>query len=245
LSERDTLFSKANQKISAFQFDEATARVFDDMVSRSVPLYRELQEMTVDLTRIFAKSGTRVYDLGCSTGTTLLQLAQACGDLAIELIGVDSSEAMLERARQKLAAADCLSRCILKRADLESLRIENASVILMILVLQFIKPALRESLIQRLVGGLLTDGALILVEKTVCEDLTLNRTFIEQHHEFKRRQGYSELEIVGKRDAIENVLIPFRLDEDVELLKRNGLQAEVFLRWYNFAGIVGVKRPRH
>lgn len=245
MNDRDNLFSSTDQSVGEFRFGEDVAGVFDDMVSRSVPFYQELQRMAVELARTFAKSGTRVYDLGCSTGTTLLQLAQACRGLEVQLVGVDNSEAMLGRARKKLADANCLDRCVLTNADLDDLGVENASVILMVLTLQFIRPARREALIRRLAEGLVGDGALILVEKTVSGDPRLNRMFIDYYHDFKGRQGYSQLEVARKRDALENVLIPYRLDENLKLLARNGFTTvEVFFRWYNFAGIVAVRRTR-
>ena len=145
MNERDNLFTTTEPSVGDFHFGEDVARVFDDMVSRSVPFYRELQRMVVELARMFARSGTRVYDLGCSTGTTLIQLAQACRSLDVQLVGVDNSEPMLVRAREKLAGAKCLDRCVLTNADLDDLRVENASVILMILTLQFIRPARRET----------------------------------------------------------------------------------------------------
>jgi len=243
MNERDTLFSTTEPGVGGFHFGEDVARVFDDMVIRSVPFYQELQRMVVELTRTFARNGTRVYDLGCSTGTTLLQLAQACRGLDVQLVGVDNSEDMLVKAREKLAGAGCLERCVLTNADLDDLRVENASVILMILTLQFIRPAGREALVRRLAGGLVGGGALVLVEKTVSGDPMVNQMFIDYHHDFKRRQGYSQLEVARKRDALEDVLIPYRLDETLELLVHNGFAtAEVFFRWYNFAGIVAVSR---
>jgi tRNA (cmo5U34)-methyltransferase len=245
VNQRDNLFDSPSQNVTAFHFGEDIARVFDDMVSRSVPFYQELQQMTVELARTFAQSGTRLYDLGCSTGTSLIQLAQACRHLQLQLVGVDNSTAMLQRARQKLADAGCLDRCVLTHTDLEHLQVDNASVILMLLTLQFVRPARREALVRRLAEGLVNDGALILVEKTVSRHARLNHVFIERHHDFKKDQGYSALEIARKRDALENVLIPYRLDENIELLARNGFsEVEVFFRWYNFAGIVAVKPSR-
>ena len=92
------------------------------------------------------------------------------------------------------------------------------------------------------VEGLHHDGCLILVEKVVGEDSLLNRLFIEHYHEFKQRNGYSEIEIAKKREALENVLLPYRLNENVELLKQSGFRAvDVFFKWYNFAGLLALK----
>src|SRR5438309_4395834 len=165
MSERDDVFSDPARINRDFHFGDDVARVFDDMVSRSIPFYAELQRMTVDLARSFMKDGTTVYDLGCATGTTLRELAVDGRDRDIQFIGVDNSKAMLDRAGDKLAAAGCLERCDLELADLDTVRVHNASVIVLILTLQFIRPPRREMLIRRLSEGLVDDGALVLVEK--------------------------------------------------------------------------------
>ena len=243
MKNRDMLFREPVRALADFSFDERTARVFDDMVVRSVPFYAEIQRMVVELAGAFMQAGTRVYDLGCSTGTTLLELARAYRGAGVQFIGVDSSGPMLDRARAKLARAECLDRCVLTLADLDDLAVERASVVIMILTLQFIRPAHRELLVRRLHRGLASGGALILVEKVLGDDARLDRLFVERHHAFKKRRGYSELEIAQKREALENVLIPSRLAENLALLSRGGFSAvDVFFRWYNFAGILAVKR---
>ncbi len=239
---KDRLFHERQQRVDGFDFGKRTASVFDDMLDRSVPYYAEIQRMVVELAGVFMKDGTRVYDLGCSTGTTLMQLAQTHPKRDVQFVGVDNSEPMLQKARAKLSRSGSGNRCELKAADLNDLVVENASVVIMVLTLQFVRPLYRDALIKRLYQGLVSQGSLILVEKVLCNDSRLNRIFIDQYYEFKKRQGYSELEIAQKREALENVLIPYRIDENLELLTRNGFSGtEVFFRWYNFAAIVAVK----
>ena len=123
--------------------------------------------------------------------------------------------------------------------------LDNASVVLLILTLQFVRPLYREDLISRIHEGLDPNGCLILVEKVLGENSTFNRLFIKHYYEMKKRNGYSELEIAQKREALENVLIPYRLEEDRELLRRVGFEhIEVFFKWYNFCGMIACKQPR-
>jgi tRNA (cmo5U34)-methyltransferase len=228
--------------ISDFDFGEATAAVFDDMLDRSIPEYRELQRMIGELAATFAEPGTRVYDLGCSTGITLETLAGAI-QVPVEFVGLDYSRAMLERARQRLSGLTESGRLTLKEADLNAgVEVENASVVVLNLTLQFVRPLRRDLLIRDINRGMNPNGCLILVEKVLGNDSLFNRTFIRLYYEMKRRNGYSETDIAHKREALENVLIPYRVDENFELLDRNGFnQTDIFFKWYNFCGIVAIK----
>ena len=229
--------------ISAFDFSERTAVVFDDMVTRSVPCYAEIQRMVAELAGNFARHGTSIYDLGCATGTTLVHLAERYGDRPdVTFIGIDQSRPMLKRAREKLQRAGYENRCVFQRADLHELVIDNASVVTMILTLQFLPLLSRERVMKRVYQGLVPNGSLLLVEKVLCHDAGLTGIFADHYHRFKQRQGYSELEIAQKREALEHVLVPSRMEEHVALLERSGFSViEVFFRWYNFAGLIAVK----
>ena len=230
--------------VSAFDFGEATAAVFDDMLERSVPEYRELQRMIGELAATFAEPGTCVYDLGCSTGITLETLAGAIR-APVELIGLDYSPAMLERARARLSRLTLPGGLTLTCADLNGgVEMANASVVVLNLTLQFVRPLRRDRLIRDINRGMNPNACLILVEKVLGNDSLFNRTFIHLHYERKKRNGYTETDIARKREALENILIPYRVDENLELLARNGFgQADIFFKWYNFCGFIGVKGP--
>ena len=241
--DRDELFAKEKPAARDFAFDSATARVFDDMACRSVPFYREIQRMVGEMAAEFAVEHTNLYDLGCSTGTTLIELDKVIGP-NVRFIGVDNSEAMLEKARVKLAEYNVAHHYKLRLADLhQEIAIENASVVILLLTLQFVRPLHRARVIQAISRGLNDQGCLLVVEKVAITDTTLNRLFVKHHHAMKRRNGYSEMEIARKREALENVLIPYRMEENRELLLESGFRScEEFFRWYNFAGFVAVKR---
>jgi tRNA (cmo5U34)-methyltransferase len=238
---KDTVF-ESDQPIGDFSFNADVADVFDDMVSRSVPFYDEMQRMTCELARDFARPDTTLYDIGCSTATTLLALDGVVGQ-SVKFVGVDNSADMLNKALQKMNAANSERRVDFIAADLhEGIPLENASVITMLLTLQFVRPLYRERVMKMVFNGLNEEGCLILVEKLTSEDTVFNRLFIEHYYDFKRRNGYSEMEIAKKREALENVLIPYRIEENVELLKLAGFRrVELFFRWYNFCGMVAIQ----
>ena len=221
-----------------------TAVVFDDMLGRSVPFYDEIQRMTAELAADFAAEGTAVYDLGCSTCTSFLHLARAIPrETGVHFIGVDSSQEMLDLARHKIEADGFDRPFELVCADLaRGVHVSGASVVMMVLTLQFIRPLYRQRLIRSVREGLTENGCLILVEKVLGENSTFNRLFIKHYYEMKTKNGYSELEIAQKREALENVLIPYRLEENRELLRSEGFRhVDVFFKWYNFCAIVAMK----
>jgi len=241
---KGALFKTMKKVKGSFTFDEKTANVFDDMLTRSVPFYSEIQRMIVELTKSFICNKSNVYDIGCSTGTTLINLAKIIDKKQIRLIGIDSSEAMLKRAREKLKRNNALNRCVLINADLnQDFEVKNASVVIMNLTLQFINPVKRDFVVSKIFNGLRKNGCLIFIEKILSNEAKFNRKFVGFYHDFKMRNNYSKLEISRKREALENVLIPYTYDENVRLLKKSGFKiVDSFFRWYNFCGIIAVKK---
>lgn len=238
---QDRIFAETKDPTD-FRFDEKTAAVFDDMVSRSVPFYEEMQRMTAEIAADFAVEGTNLYDLGCATGTTLAAL-DAVVKPGVRFVGLDSSEEMLAKARQKLGGQLVARPWELIHGDLnQGLIVDNASVAVMILTLQFVRPLNRERVMAAIADGLNHQGALILIEKVTQPDSMLNRLFIKYYYDLKRRRGYSEMEISQKREALENIMIPYQLEENLALLRGAGFtHTDVFFRWYNFLGILAVK----
>lgn len=239
---KDTVFAEDQNRTSDFAFDEKVSVAFDDMVGRSVPFYDEMQRMTGEIAADFAVDGTNLYDLGCSTGTTFLYLDPIIPQ-GVHFVGLDNSPDMLEQARLKIEEAGIQRPYTLVTADLNSgVHLENASVVVLILTLQFVRPLYREQVIQQVFSGMNENGCLILIEKLIQQDSLFNRLFINYYYNMKRRHGYSETEISQKREALENVLIPYRMEENFELLKGRGFRyVEEFFRWYNFCGMVAVK----
>ncbi len=246
MTERDRIFAAADAPPGEFVFDARVAEVFDDMLARSIPLYQEQQAMVLQLAKRHWIPGTNVYDLGCSTATTLIGLRTALGGAA-RLVGYDLSAPMLEQARTKLRARG-LEQCIeLRRADLGAnpmeLRLEPASVVTMCWTLQFVEPSRRDALISAIHESLETGGALIVTEKVRANSEELDDLFVDLYHAHKRRNGYSDQEIDRKREALAGVLVPLRLDENIDLFRRNGFEiVETFFQWLNFAAFLCVKR---
>ncbi|MGD9969703.1 MAG: carboxy-S-adenosyl-L-methionine synthase CmoA [Sulfuricurvum sp.] len=235
----DTIFTKPISK--QFEFDADVAAVFDDMLLRSVPFYRESQALTRRFAlNVLGEKGI-VYDLGCSTASLLLEIERVAGkEQDIRLIGIDNSKAMIEHARKKIEAYG--SSIELYEGDILQFPYETSDVIISNYTLQFIRPMQRDALVRKIADSLKEGGAFIFSEKVVSEDPKLNKELIDCYYDFKKTQGYSEYEIMQKREALENVLIPYTMNENIQMAKNNGFRScDLLFRWANFATFIALK----
>ena len=233
----DKVFTKPIKK--QFEFDEEVAAVFDDMLKRSVPFYSESQNITEFFALKQLENGGVLYDLGCSTASLLLNIQRKLKNEAT-LIGLDNSEAMLEQARKKCEAYG--ANIEVENADILEYKYEKADVFVSNYTLQFIRPLVREELIKKIATSLKKDGIFIFSEKVISHHSKLNKDLIECYYDFKKTQGYSEYEIMQKREALENVLVPYSEDENIKMALNNGFShCEVIFRWANFATFIAIK----
>lgn len=233
----DKVFAKPIKK--QFEFDEEVAAVFDDMLQRSVPFYKESQKITQFFALKALQSGGIAYDLGCSTATTLIGISKKL-DSKAKLIGLDNSEAMLEQARKKCEAFN--ADVLLQYADILEYDYQEAELFISNYTLQFVRPLLREELIKKIASSLKKEGLFLFSEKVISHHSKLNKDLIECYYDYKKEQGYSEYEIVQKREALENVLIPYSEEENIRMVKNCGFShCEVVFRWANFATFVAIK----
>ncbi len=233
----DKVFTKPIKK--HFEFDEEVAAVFDDMLQRSVPFYKESQKITEFFALKQLEDGGVAYDLGCSTATLLINISRKLKKSAT-LIGLDNSEAMLEQARKKCEAfrADIE----LANADILEYEYKEADLFISNYTLQFIRPLIREELVKKISASLKKGGIFIFSEKVISHHPKLNKDLIECYYDFKKEQGYSEYEIMQKREALENVLVPYSEDENIKMAKNCGFShCEVVFRWANFATFIAIK----
>jgi len=243
---RDQLYRQSSsENIGSFKFDQRVAQVFNDMISRSVPGYQQILEMLPTLVKQFAREQTRnYYDLGCSLGAGMLAIAQGLNQdqqTKSTIIGIDNSAAMLNQAKKKLSAFTqyCFE---LQEQDLQHTQIKNAALVLMNFTLQFVPLEQRGELIQKIYSGLEQGGVLVLSEKIKCDDPITQQLMTNIHHQYKADQGYSELEIAQKRDAIENVLIPESLNTHTLRLEKAGFRTITpWVRNLQFVSILAVK----
>ncbi|WP_281950649.1 carboxy-S-adenosyl-L-methionine synthase CmoA [Nitrosophilus kaiyonis] len=228
---KDRVFSKPIKK--QFEFDEEVASVFDDMIARSVPFYKEVLDLVSTLVVKNSKEGSIVYDLGCSTGSTLIEIFSK-SDKELNLIGLDNSSHMIERAKKKAKAYGAKIDFI--KNDILDFNYKKADCFISNYTFQFIRPLKRDKLVKKIYDSLNDGGILIFSEKVISEDKILNKQLIDIYFDFKKKQGYSEFEIMQKREALENVLVPYSVKENEEMIKNAGFKYfETVFRWANFA----------
>jgi tRNA (cmo5U34)-methyltransferase len=234
---QDKVFNKPIEK--KFEFDEAVASVFDDMLSRSVPFYDEVRKLIIALILTEQKEGLKVLDLGSSTAKFLLDLYSKM-EVKMQLKGLDNSQAMLDRAEQKCQAFG--AKIDLELADMLSYDYQEEDIIVANYTLQFIRPMQRMELVKKIYEGLKDEGVFIFSEKVVFKDKKLDKDLIDIYYDYKKEQGYSDYEIAQKREALENVLIPFTIEENIQMCKDAGFKnVDTVFQWSNFVTFVSKK----
>lgn len=235
---KDDLFARPWAEGEPFRFDESVARVFPDMVSRSVPGYGQLVALTGLIGARFLRSGTRCYDLGCSLGAVTFSLLERAPEVDCRQIAVDNSPAMVAALVDRVRGRAGRERVEPVCADIASVLVEDASLVVLNLTLQFIAPERRTEILRAVRRGLVPGGALILSEKICSADPAEERLLTALHQDFKRANGYSELEISQKRTALERVLIP---DTPKVLMDRLGDAGFVHrVRWFQCLGFISL-----
>ena len=240
--EKDRLFATNRALTTGFRFDEQVVKVFPDMIARSVPGYELVIPMIGLLARRYAQPDSQIYDLGCSLGAASLAMSLAVSGSGVKIIAVDNSEAMVDRCRKNLANKSGTVPVEVRLKDILDIQIENASVVVLNFTLQFLDRNQRQSLINRISTGLRAGGVLVISEKICFEDGLEQADQTSWHHDFKRAQGYSDLEIAQKRNALEDVLLPETEASHFKRLQQAGFTR--YHRWFqcfSFASYIAIK----
>jgi len=241
-SNQDNLFAHPLGVVPGFVFDQAVVDVFPDMIKRSVPGYETILAHCGELASRYVQANSHCYDLGCSLGASTVAMRSRIEGRNAKIIAVDNSSAMLDKCATILASVSSAVSTELVNQDICDTVINNASMVVMNFTLQFIPMAERSALLEKIYAGLNPGGCLVISEKLHFEPESLNTLLSDLHHQFKRAQGYSDLEISQKRDSIENVLIPETLDAHIQRLRACGFQsASPWFQCFNFCSLVAIK----
>ncbi|SCY26900.1 carboxy-S-adenosyl-L-methionine synthase CmoA [Desulfoluna spongiiphila] len=239
---QDTIYSKKLPTVPPFEFNENVAGVFNDMIHRSVPLYRETVRRQAQLAARFYKEGTAVIDLGCSNGNFGMRLLHEMGKRPLRVVAVDNSAPMLEIFQERLDNHPAGDRIELIRTNIQDLAMEPASVVVLNLTLQFLPVAERDALIARAHEALIPGGILLITEKVIHEEKELTDLQQEFYYRFKGENGYSNLEISQKRDALENVLIPETVETHTARFNAAGFtKVDIWQKWFHFTSFICLK----
>lgn len=239
---KDHIYRESRSKVPPFEFDEHVAGVFDDMIRRSVPFYQEIIDRQVQLIMRYYRPGTRIYDLGCSNGNLGLALCERMHEADFEMIAVDNSVPMLDAYRARLVDMPGRDRIRLHQQDIRRTPIENASAVVLNFTLQFLTLSERGAVIRNIYNGLCPGAVLLFCEKITHHDPALAQLQQELYFDLKRRNGYSDLEISQKREALEKVLVPETMEQHLQRLQQAGFNSiDIWFKWFNFAAMIAVK----
>lgn len=238
---KDTVYSEPGNEVGAFQFDARVADVFENMINRSVPGYAFMLDTLGVFTQRYAVEHTNCYDLGCSLGASTLKMRHHLPG-SCRVIGVDNSAAMVERCRANVNRDHSEAHVEIREEDLSDTVIENASIVAMNFTLQFVPDEKRVSVLKKIADGMIEGGAFILSEKISFDDDQEQAFMTDLHHEFKKYQGYSDLEIAQKRAALENVLVPNTASQHIRRLQQAGFStARLCIQCLNFATFLAIR----
>ncbi len=237
----DSIDDKIEARMGNFQFNKQIAQNFDAHIRKSVPFYDEIQRMVVEMSDWFVHKDSIIYDLGASTGETIKNLwYRHSAHKNPRFIGIDNSKFMLEMAKQKLRGIDNIS---LNCRDLnDDVELRDASLVLLLYVLHFVRPDKKQMLIQNIYNGLHDNGALLLVEKTTGNNVRFNEMWIELYQDMKLRNGLTLEQIKTKSNSLRGLMQNYSQHKNIQLLERAGFKdIDVFFKWYNFIGFIAVK----
>lgn len=242
MTTKDTIYASQRRLIERFSFDEQVVNVFPDMIRRSVPGYGTIVEMTGVLALHYAQPDTAIFDLGCSLGASSLAIASLVDQQNCTVRAIDNSQAMIESAKQLLVANELKIPVEFQLADIRDMAFEPCSFAVMNFTLQFLPLDVREHVIKRLASSMIDGGAFVLSEKITFDDPQQDALQQSLHHDFKRNNGYSDMEISQKRSALEEVLIPETLEAHQQRLLSAGFKkVELWFRCFNFVSMVAFK----
>ncbi len=240
---KDLLYSASMDSIPEFIFDKNVVEVFDDMIQRSVPGYRMLISMVAIVAQRYCQPSTKIYDLGCSTGASVLAIAGALKgvDSNCSIVAVDNSEAMLAQAAKNLQNSGLDIKVSWEKRDICDAPISDASLVIMNYTLQFIPLAKRDTLIAKIAKGMIVSGALLLSEKICFDSDIIDSEMNELYHSFKGANGYSDLEISQKRTALENVLVQESIATHLQRLQSYFPTVLPLFQSFNFVSFLAIK----
>lgn len=239
---KDQLFAEPLAEIHQFEFDAEVVDVFPDMIKRSVPGYGTILNIIGQITERYAQNNSACYDLGCSLGAGILAMRHRLFAENTTIIGIDNAPHMITRCQQVIDADTNTVPVSLHTADITTVDFKPMSVCVLNFTLQFIEPAKRAALQARIADAMLPGGVLLLSEKLTFDDTEHDELMTDLHHNFKRINGYSDLEIAQKREAIDNVLIPESFSTHRKRLLAAGFRsADLWFQCFNFSSLIAFK----
>jgi tRNA (cmo5U34)-methyltransferase len=242
ITQADNLFSESRPDLHPFKFNQAVVDVFPDMINRSVPGYQTIIDGIGKIAKKLLPNAATVYDLGCSTGSVSLSIAKQCKSHALTIHAIDNSQAMVERCEQYINTFNYPAHIKVNKGDITKLSLDACDMVVINFTLQFIAPEERQAVIDTIFSALKSGGILVISEKFKASEAAINDTLSSLHHDFKRENGYSELEISQKRSALEDVMILDDFQTHFTRLQKAGFSnISPWFQHFNFFSFFAIK----
>ena len=216
---------------------------FDSHVSKSVPLYHEGHQLICDVSDFFINNDSIAIDIGCSTGSLLLQLAKHNIEKpGARFIGIDCEPDMIDFARQRINPAENLNISVQHGDIVETEFDDPLDLIVSYYTLQFIRPAFRQAVVDKIYQSLNWGGGFLLFEKVRAPDARFQDMLTSLYNDYKLNQGYTASDIITKSRSLKGVLEPFSNQANIDMLKRAGFSDIISIQKYIcFEGFLAIK----
>lgn len=227
-----------------WSFSGNTVPNFDAHVSKSVPLYYEGHDLICDISDFFVKSDSVVYEIGSSTGTLTYKLAQHNKLKArARFVGIDIEADMIDEAEKKRALPEfAMLNTEFLTGDVLDIQLDPADMVVSYYTIQFIPPARRQEVIDKIYRTLNWGGAVLLFEKVRGADARFQDIMTSLYTDYKLRQGYTPDDIIAKSQSLKGVMEPFSTQGNIDLLKRAGFSdINTVQKYICFEGILAIK----
>jgi len=228
-----------------WKFRGKTVEAFDDHVSKSVPLYNEGHNLIIDLSDYFIRENSIIYELGCSTGSLTIGLANHNRKkMNIKHIGLDIEEDMINKAKEKQSKLDknISKRISFQTKNIIDYKFEKSDLIIAYYTLQFISPSVRQIIINKIYESLNWGGAFLFFEKVRGADARFQDILTGLYTDFKLRNDYTPNDIISKTKSLKGVMEPFSTQGNLDLMSRAGfVDINTILKYICFEGWLAIK----
>ena len=233
MGKQDNIFEEGNLSGLPFTFNQEVTDVFENMIERSVPGYKTSLKLITHISKNHYQPETNCYDIGCSLGASSLAILEGAKDSKI--IAIDNSPSMIQECEKRFQMLDKYKSISLKEEDITKSKLTNASLVVVNYVIQFLSLKQREALFKKIYNALIPNGVLVLSEKIHYDNRFETERIFKTHHNFKSMNGYSDLEISGKRDSLEGVLITESEKDHILRAEQSGFSvSEIIISNLNF-----------
>lgn len=224
---------------ASWTFSGKVPLTFEEHVSKSVPMYDEGHELIAGVSDFFLHENSVGYEIGCSTGLLSQKLAKRNKHKKVSIIGLDIEPGMIDYAKEHYGETEGIS---FECADILDTDLEKSDLIVSYYTIQFIKPKVRQMIIDKVYNALNWGGAFLLFEKVRAPDARFQDIATALYMDYKLEQGYSPEQIVAKSKSLKGVLEPFSSQGNLDLLTRAGFtDITTIMKYVCFEGFLAIK----